>query len=364
MKIVVAVERYAPAVGGAERVAQRIAEGLASRGHEITVLTTGRRSSIRANGVLVERFPVRGNLAVGIRGPAAEARRFIEEHHPDLVFTYAAQTWTADIFAVSLYDDRRPFALVHAPCGFSALKDPGYKSYFDRVRAWLPRYDYLIFHSAIYQDFALAEEVGARRVAVIRNGADPPHPPQKSDGLHLLTIGSHVRSKGHRDFISLTRELHRQLGAIGTVLAPRRIGFDAIRGCQLRCTIEALTPGSPLTFVDGRTHASAEDLLARSDVFVLPSTVECSPLVVIEAMAASKPWVSYDVGNVRELAGGMVVTNPHQLEDAVRKLLSSPDLRHKLGAVGHEAWKSDHQWPQIVGEYESVFCRARETSPR
>jgi len=39
MRLILTVERYAPAIGGAERVVQRIGEGLAARGHGVTVVT-------------------------------------------------------------------------------------------------------------------------------------------------------------------------------------------------------------------------------------------------------------------------------------------------------------------------------------
>src|SRR4029078_7001194 len=45
LRLVNTVERYAPQIGGAERVVQRVSEGLAARGHDVIVVTTGRRST-------------------------------------------------------------------------------------------------------------------------------------------------------------------------------------------------------------------------------------------------------------------------------------------------------------------------------
>ncbi|MGZ3435124.1 MAG: glycosyltransferase family 4 protein, partial [Gemmatimonadaceae bacterium] len=99
VKLVHTVERYAPLIGGAERVIQRVSEGLAARGHEVVVITSGRRSSDAVNGVRVERYPLRGNCARGIRGDTGAVLRLVDEFAPDIVFNYAAQTWHTDTFA-------------------------------------------------------------------------------------------------------------------------------------------------------------------------------------------------------------------------------------------------------------------------
>src|SRR5438270_9688966 len=96
MRALLTSERYAPAVGGAERVIQRVAEGLMAGGHEVTVVTGGKRSSKIINGVRIERFPVRGNAANGIKGPVDDAISWIAEAEIDVLLNYAAQTWTTD----------------------------------------------------------------------------------------------------------------------------------------------------------------------------------------------------------------------------------------------------------------------------
>lgn len=349
MRLVLTVERYFPAVGGAERVVQHVAEGLAARGHEITVVTSGQRSTEHLNGVAVERFPVRGNEALGIRGDVSAALELIESFDPELVFTYAAQTWTTDACAVFL-DRQRSFRLVLAPCGFSALRSRRYAAYFRVLRHRLPRYDALVLHSADYQDWQFATEANVVRRFVIPNGAGQPLPrAPRSERALLVTIGSHVRSKGHADFARVVREL----GCHGVIVAPTRRGRELVRGCQAACLIRARASSGRLELVDGRDPSAAPRALAAASVFVFPSRIECAPLVILEAMAAGVPWVSYDVGNVRELAGGVVAEDYSRLVDAVRQVLVQGD--GGLGEQGHAAWAESHRWPDIVDQYEKLF---------
>jgi glycosyltransferase involved in cell wall biosynthesis len=357
MRLVHTVERYAPAIGGAERVVQRVSEGLAARGHAVTVVTSGPRESALLNGVRVERFPVEGNSVYGTNGPASDALALVESLEPDLVFTYAAQTWTSDVLATRL-DSSRRYRLVHAPCGFSALHDPAYAGYFERLRSELPRYDALVFHSSCYQDWTFAQEAGVRNARVIRNGADPIEVHGRGAGSgrrRVVTVGSHVRSKGHADFVRATRRLAKQSPTVGTIVAPARHGLDAIRGCNLRCRVTAATRGSAVRVVDGaRDPEAVARELAAADLFLFPSQIECAPLAILEAMAAGLPWVSYDVGNVCELAGGLVVGSFEELVTAAEGVLGGS--HPGLGRLGVEAWARDHRWPAIVEAYETLFA--------
>jgi glycosyltransferase involved in cell wall biosynthesis len=356
MRVALTVERYRPAIGGAERVVQRIGEGLARGGHDILLITSGTRSSELLEGVRVERFPIAGNLAIGIKGDVDEPLQAIQSFKPDLVMCYAAQTWTTD--ACIQFLERREFQLVLAPCGFSALNHPRYALYFERMRQLLPQYDALIFHSAIYQDWAFAQAAGADNSHVIPNAADDPAPLERtrSGGHRIVTVGSHVRSKGHTDFFGAIAELrHRSLEVEGLLLAPRRRGLDALRGCQARCMLQAALPGSHVGLVDGRELTSVPRALAQADLFLFPSRIECAPLVILEAMAAAVPWVSYDVGNVRELPGGVVTDGFDGLVNSALTVLA--DGGNELGIAGRAAWEARHRWPDVIAEYERLFTR-------
>ena len=243
-----------------------------------------------------------------MRGAVEEALRFIEGCEPDVLFNYAAQTWTTDSCLGFLAQPRR-FAQIFAPCGFSALREPSYAPYFARLKALLPLYDSLVFHSTITQDWEFAADPRATKMHVIPNGADDPGAkiPRPDPRPLCLTVGSHVRSKGHRDFVRAIKTIARQRPIRGAIVAPPRVGLEFIRGCQARCSLSAATSRDLVELRDGRAPGVVESTIAEADLFLFPSTIECAPLVILEAMAAGVPWISYDVGNVRELDGGLVV---------------------------------------------------------
>jgi glycosyltransferase involved in cell wall biosynthesis len=354
LRVLATVERYAPAIGGAERVVQRVTEGLAARANEVHVLTGGPREDGELNGVLVHRLPISGNEVRGIRGDGSSVASLIAEIEPDLVFNYAAQTWATDCCFDLLKRKDRP-RMVLAPCGFSGLGKRRYESYFAAMPERLRLYDALILHSRVYQDWDFAAAAGVERMFVVPNAADPPMvdtaQPEDAGGSVAVTVGSHVVTKGHAQFARAVRRLGRDRPLTGVIVAPSRTGLDALRGCQMTCTARARLQS--LRIIDGSVSGAVESAVANADLFLFTSRVECAPLVILEAMAAGTPWVSYDVGNVSELAGGVVVGSFEELVGAAREVLdgSLPEL----GPQGRAAWEASHRWEDVVARYESVF---------
>ena len=77
------------------------------------------------------------------------------------------------------------------------------------------------------------------------------------------------------------------------------------------------------------------DLLAAADVLALPSLWEGQPLILQEALRASRPIVATDVGGVRELTGAKAALlvepgDPAALAAAVLSVLDDPGLAGRL----------------------------------
>jgi glycosyltransferase involved in cell wall biosynthesis len=108
----------------------------------------------------------------------------------------------------------------------------------------------------------------------------------------------------------------------------------------------------------------------NSDLFVLASKIEYSPLVLYEAAAAGLPFMSISVGNAAEIArwtgGGIVIdapmdargytqVDPGQLCREMARLIAHPELLAKLGRHGRRSWEHRFTWDKIAALYEQVF---------
>jgi len=90
-------------------------------------------------------------------------------------------------------------------------------------------------------------------------------------------------------------------------------------------------------------------VLSQSDIFCLPSYLDAYPSAILEAMVKGIPVVTtkeIDSPIVDNVSGLLVNAGDIQsLADAIEKLASNPDLRHKIGREGQIAVQN-LTWPQ------------------
>ncbi len=89
----------------------------------------------------------------------------------------------------------------------------------------------------------------------------------------------------------------------------------------------------------------------------------CSPLKVLEAMAAGVPVIASDLPAVRELMSdgveGLLVPpdRPAELARAIRVLYEVPELRTRLGRCGRERIESSLTWEHSLARLAEVYGR-------
>jgi glycosyltransferase involved in cell wall biosynthesis/SAM-dependent methyltransferase len=105
----------------------------------------------------------------------------------------------------------------------------------------------------------------------------------------------------------------------------------------------------------------ATDVIASSDVLVLPSLADSMPLVVLEAMLAGKPVVATRSGGAAEMVldgetGFLVpVDDPPALARAVVALLEDPERMAAMGRRGKERAQTVFSHERFIQKFEQVF---------
>jgi glycosyltransferase involved in cell wall biosynthesis len=177
------------------------------------------------------------------------------------------------------------------------------------------------------------------------------------------------------------------VGLVSTLVAHEGVGtlLDAVkvlndRGVKARALIvgdgpertalerHAAALGLNAIFTGRVPSARVRDYHAALDVFVVPRTPDrvcqlVTPLKPVEAMASGLPVVVSAVNALSEIVQdretGMLAPplDAGGLADCLQQLLSSPDLRAKLGASAREWVARDRTWAHNAIRYREAYQR-------
>jgi len=364
MKLLFTVEFYEPSKGGAQEVVKQLSERLARRGHAVTVATSSdpRRKEQILNGVAVRGFDVRGNAVKGISGAREDYLRFIREFEFDVIFNYAAQTWTTDLVLPEL--GRMRAKKILAPLGYSRLHHRRYREYFRQLPRYLVNYDRLVYTSARYQDKEFGDTHGLEgKAVIIPNGASQEEFERATPGFKskhgietpclFLMVSNHYFDKGHLFVLKAFRRFQNKdctLVVIGE--RPHRHGWYS---CFPLCRMNEKLDRRVVLF----SGLSRDDVVAayrEADLFLFGSEVECSPLVMYESFASRTPLVTTAVGNVRDHEAYVrVVQTPEQMRSEMEEFTRDPGRYRLLAQQAHRVFLEHHSWERIAQMYESLF---------
>jgi glycosyltransferase involved in cell wall biosynthesis len=218
---------------------------------------------------------------------------------------------------------------------------------YDSQVGWINRYDPAVVmftdgHIAEHSKIAGAYiEKGAKpnQVFIIENGIDPQEldPAEYStDQLQNLRVKFGLPLSGK--VVTFASRLHAQKRPMDFVELARRFSSDTnlsflmVGDGPLALQINEQVQKIGLrNFYRHSFHKPISDILAITDVLVLPSEFEGMPMIVIQAQCMGKPVVVTDVGNNREVIdrtqGGEVIArigDVAAIAGAIQRLISDP----------------------------------------
>ena len=130
---------------------------------------------------------------------------------------------------------------------------------------------------------------------------------------------------------------------------------------EVRAQVGAAGIAERVRFLGAVDHVSAGEWLRASDVLVLPSFNEGTPLVTLEALACGKPVVATAVGGTREVVSderfGLLVPPgddealAHAMDEARRRAWDVATLRARA---------ADYSWPCIVDQICDLYAEISE----
>lgn len=404
MKILHVIPMYFPVLGGAELHLKEISEGLAARGHEVTVLTTNTLDSWdfgsaksanlpeeeSINRVKIVRLQPDGgalgkliqlcwNMRGGYRGfnwllSPSGAELFLRGPRTFGVIPYLLNS-NADVVAsmnwywplgyyCHLARRLKSYKLVGIPL-FHTADDWCAR---DVYRQMLSSCDAIVTNTEYEADFS--RRSNARNVYAVGVGIHPDDF-EKRDGRAVRAahhIGHHpvvgfvgrlMANKGIETVIAAMRQVWKTNGDVRLLIAGPEPPSSAREMLQLH---ELMTSQrSRVIRICDFTDADKASIFDALDVFVLPSVGESFGIAYLEAWMCGKPVIGADIGSTREVihdgVDGVLVkpNDPTALAEKIIALLSDPLRREQMGQSGRKKTLARFTWDRIIDKMEHIY---------
>jgi len=356
-------------VGGAEKHLLMLAGGQRRRGHELHV------AYLKGEGELAEEFRERGVSVErlhreGAGGGLAELvasrgrlRRLAARLRPDIVHTHllkadalgAVSAGEAPVVSSKHNDERAllrwPVGLVH---GLLSRRVARTIALSDHVAAFVSEHG----------------RVPRGRITRVYYGVDPAALQPRRDRAAvraeldlagstpvLVCVGRLAPQKDHATLLAALSRLPDEVVLLVVGGDPFGDGEARLRRVAL-----GLGLGARARFL-GIRH-DVPDLLAASDLFVLPSLWEGLGLVFLEAMAVGLPVVASRVSAIPEVVedgrtGWLVPPgDPGRLAETVAAALADPQERERRGRLGRQRLDGRFGLERMIDEVMAVYAEA------
>lgn len=366
LKIVICTNHFAPSIGGCQVVTKKIADYFSFLGHNVSVITRklkGRNPSSFTSYKIHEYHPNdhRGFL------------KTIDTIKPDVVLVYS------DVFDFfrHLITSTVKYRLIIAPCGCNWAYSN--RTFANLIYRNSSKINAFICHSEYDRDYKLCSSGELKnKCHVVPNGVDLNEfnsnkldrntlLPQYYEKRWIVNISNFFPGKGQNHMIDILNHLPDP-GNYVYIQISSDIEFNIGEQLESEWKKRVVTKlNKSLTTVNKKNLSREEVIgfLKQANALALSSEKEVAPVTILESMAASTPWVSADVGNVRGLKGGRYVTalkdsRYHSVFDDRVKMLFAHALQEVLanptiGEDGRIQIECNMTWDKILPQYRSII---------
>jgi glycosyltransferase involved in cell wall biosynthesis len=350
-------------------------------------------------------FNIKGSYVNGYVGDVNEYESYLLNSNFDIITNFAAQQWATDISLplIKQLNGKKIFV----PTGFSMLNDKLYAKYYKLMPFWLSNYNANIFTSKNYQDYIFSVNNGLTNNYIIPNGASKQEFDNEqifdvknflkieNESKLILHVGSYTGVKGHiqalKIFLKSKINKNIHLVFIGSNLN-ELIANDLFlflywwkyyklkyffNTKKLHLFFQYLQFGLKQN-KKHRIHflkLSREqtiDVYKASSLFLFPSMIECSPIVIYESLASKTPFLSTPVGNVEEIVSksksgiilpskkhknGYTYANINKSSTVMSKILNNELHLKSMSNLGFDFWKKNYTWEKIAEKYDNLYCQ-------
>lgn len=368
---------YKSEISGGERVLLNLSKNLRSRGHDILVAcpTYGPLIEVlKEEGIQVKIISIKKTYDLMA---AFRLRNLIVHEEVQVLHTHGMLVNIVGRFASKM---------AHVPVSISTVhltRELASGARAENIRQWLKGKYYrsldnfstnfndrvIAVSESVRQDL-ISQGVSSEKIVVIKNGIECEsyqNPLERENqqankkrelgignGPVVGTITRFSKQKDVQTFLYATSEVIRDYPNLRCLI----VG-DGEQRRELEDLSYRLALNGNVTFLGYREDA--RDILDIFDIFVLSSLWEGLPLVVLEAMAASKPVIATRVpGTAEAIVDGQTgilvpLRDSERLAKSIKKLLENPKDSQRMGEAGRRRINREFSVERMIDETERLY---------
>jgi glycosyltransferase involved in cell wall biosynthesis len=386
MKVVITTFTYYPNLDGVAEATRFLAESLTELGHEVVVITSNnpyKSEEFQHNKLRVLQFKLVNShflFWVGDQKEVDRYRKRLLDEKPDLLI---CECWDAlpTILALPVLKKLAcPKILVSH--GYSLHLRPknapppffGFGQWWRGI-VWTGHYmpklikafDRFVFLASRkdtkrFIDHAVMSFLDPDAVRVIPNS---PNIEPLSDSLNdfrdchgigmgpmILCVANFSTGKNQELAVSSFYEAGIPGSTLVCMGSKKNDYFD-----QLASMVKARQPSFPdqkVLLLTGMNRTEIMKAYGACDLTLLTSHQETQPIVLIESMSFSKPWIATSSGCIMEMQGGVPVDSSRELVRWLKKLMAEPNLIIRLGAEGRSAFERRYEQTEVKALWKTL----------
>lgn len=363
MRILLATDSFPPKVDGVADTSETVARLLGARGHDVTVLATGRETPLTGQ-YCVRRmrsvaFPLYPELRVSTS--LVELRRVVRQQWDAVIVMTPGPI---GVRTLRLLAKRVPVINVYTtdlPQYLSCYRLGLFRGTAWRMLRWMASRSRATLCPTEHVRATLAAR-GFPRLRVWGRGVDTTlfRPSRRSEVMRARLSGGEPR----QPLVLYVGRLAKEKSVADLAAAIRRL--EGVRVAIVgdgpeRASVEAAFAGLPAVFTGYLRGEALAEAYASADLFAFPSPSETFGQVVLQAMASGLPAVVVEGTAPAELvpAGKAGLHVPAHdapaMAAAISHILGEPGLREAMAAAA-AARAMDFSWDQLVAQLETVLA--------
>ena len=385
MNILFTTFSYYPETSGVPVVVQYLAEGLANRGHDVSVVTSMNHHDYKRhetlNGVTIYRFDWGQTFFKKKYGEYQEYIKFVTDFPKDVLILECLQCHTTDILLPYL-DKMRSKVAIHAHGAPGILMKPfGWEGdvlhtigHTHNWMRWKRYYGHFFPKYASKIDIGICLSLCAsdmdylsrhvQRVCISENAANDIFFDENMKNQDVLEF---IKIKNKRYVLNISNYSERK-NQILLMDAFAKTGLKDVslvligskpntyyRKCVKYAEKLNAQYGLDIQILHGIERSLFPAIIKNADLFAMTSKWEEYPVSLVEAMAVGTPFFSTPVGNAHILPGGITSRYDEEIPSLLKTLLLNPTLLKQFANQGKEYAIKHNTLSTVLDNYESIL---------